>query len=216
MKNLFSAAILLIFSTVAATAQTNYEAEIAAFEAQDKATPPPAGGIVFVGSSSIRLWNGLAEAFPGKTIIQRGFGGSEISDVIRYMARVVSPYAPKQIVLYAGDNDIGQSKLSAREVYARFTTFYALARKQHPTATITYIAIKPSPARRQFMATQNEANQLIKKYLAAQRYASYIDVYTPMLNASGQPRPELFVADSLHMNAQGYDLWKQVVGPALK
>jgi lysophospholipase L1-like esterase len=216
MKNLLFAAILLFVSTVAATAQTNYEAEIAALEAQDKATPPPTGGIVFVGSSSIRLWDGLKAAFPDKAIVQRGFGGSEISDVIRYMPRLVAPFAPKQIVLYAGDNDIGQSKLSARDVYSRFTTFFALARKQHPTATITFISIKPSPARRQFMAAQNEANQLIRKYVSAQKYASYIDVYTPMLNAAGQPRPELFGADSLHLNAQGYDLWKQVVGPVLK
>jgi lysophospholipase L1-like esterase len=216
MKNLLLAATLLFISTIAATAQTNYESEIAAFEAQDKATPPPAGAILFVGSSSIRLWDGLKEAFPGKPVIQRGFGGSEISDVIRYLPRVVYPYGPKQIVLYAGDNDIAQGKLSARDVYGRFTTFYALVRKQHPTATISFIAIKPSPSRRQFMAAQTEANTLIKKYLSAQKYASFIDVYTPMLNASGQPRPELFQADSLHLNTQGYELWKQVVGPALK
>lgn len=213
---LFSLALLLTTLTRPALAQqTNYDAEIAAFEAQDKATPPPADGILFVGSSSIRLWNGLKEAFPGKPVIQRGFGGSTLSDVIRYMPRVILPYKPKQIVLYVGDNDIGQNT-TARAFYSQFLTFFALVRKQLPNTNITYIAIKPSPARRQFMPVSAEANQLIKQYLSGQRNTSFADVYTPMLGTGGQPRPELYVADSLHMSPQGYEVWKGVIAPVLK
>jgi len=217
MKNvILSLAILLTTLSLPTLAQTSFESEIAAFETQDKATPPPANGILFVGSSSIRLWEGLKEAFPGKPIIQRGFGGSTLSDVIRYIPRVVLPYNPKQVVLYAGDNDIGQNNRTARDVYSQFLTFFALVRKQLPNATITYIAVKPSPARKQFMSIQAETNRLIKQYLSGQRNTSFADVYTPMLGANGQPRPELFKADSLHMTPQGYEIWKNVIAPVLK
>lgn len=220
MKNiLFSLALLLTLLTGPTWAQqtpANLETDIAALEAQDKTTPPPANGIVFVGSSSIRLWNGLKEAFPGKPIIQRGFGGSTLGDVIKYMPRLILPYNPKQVVLYAGDNDIAQNNKTARDVYSQFLTFFMLMRKQLPNATITYIAVKPSPARRQFMPVTVEANKMIKQYLAGQKNTSFADVYTPMLGANGQPRPELFVADSLHMSPQGYEVWKGVIGPVLK
>lgn len=214
MRNFLIAVAFLLSTATASLAQkANFEPEIAAFEAQ---AAPPANGIVFVGSSSIRLWNGLTEAFPGKTVIQRGFGGSDMNDAIKYIGRILAHDRPKQIVLYEGDNDIGQGGASARDVYARFTTFFALARKMAPSATITFVAIKPSVARKQFMATQEEANRLIRTYLAGQKNASFVDVYTPMLDASGQPRAELFQADGLHMTAQGYELWKQLIGPALK
>ncbi|HEY0108157.1 MAG TPA: GDSL-type esterase/lipase family protein, partial [Fibrella sp.] len=123
---------------------------------------------------------------------------------------------PKQVVVYAGDNDLGQANKTARDLYNQFLTFFSLVRKQLPNATITYIAVKPSPARKQLLPVQAEANRMIKQYLGGQRNTSFADVYTPMLGANGQPRPELFVADSLHMNAQGYDIWKSVVGPTLK
>jgi lysophospholipase L1-like esterase len=213
---LFSLALLTMLTLPTLAQQTNYDAEIAAFEAEDKATPPPADGILFVGSSSIRLWAGLKEAFPGKPVIQRGFGGSTLSDVIRYMPRVILPYKPKQVVLYVGDNDLGQNNVTARAFYSQFLTFFALVRKQLPSATITYIAIKPSPSRRQFMPVAAEANQLIKQYLSGQRNTSFADVYTPMLGTGGQPRPELYIADSLHMSPQGYEVWKGVVAPVLK
>ncbi len=219
MKNaLLLLSLLLATAAAAQTPQTptSYTAEFAAFDAQDKATPPPANGILFVGSSSIRLWAGLPEAFPGKPVIQRGFGGSTLSDVIRHMPRVILPYQPKQIVLYAGDNDIGQANRTARDVYGQFLTFFTVVRKQLPNTTITYIAVKPSPLRRQFMPVMVETNRMIKQYLASQRNTSFADVYTPMLDAGGQPRPNLFLADSLHMNPQGYDIWKTAIAPLLK
>ena len=220
MKIKAIALLLTTCLTLTGRAQTatpaNYETEIAAFEAKDKTIPPPASPILFVGSSSIRLWAGLAEAFPGKPVVQRGFGGSEVGDVIRYSPRVITPYRPKQIVVYAGDNDIAQGKKTARDVYNSVLTLYMLVRKNVPGAMFTYISIKPSPSRRQYMAVQTEANALIRNYLGGQKNTSFVDVYTPMLNAAGQPRPELFTADSLHMNAAGYEVWKQAIAPALK
>lgn len=200
----------------ASVTPANYEPEIAAFEAKDKVTAPPASPILFVGSSSIRLWTGLAEAFPGKPVLQRGFGGSELSDLVRYSPRVINAYRPKQVVIYAGDNDIAQSKKTARDVYNGVLTLYTLMRKNLPATTFTYISIKPSPSRRQYMAVQKDANALIKNYLSGQRNTYFVDVYTPMLNAAGQPRPELFMADSLHMNAAGYAVWQQAIAPVLK
>ena len=218
MKNtLFSLAMLLTtlnLPTLAQQTPANFETEIAALEAQ--VGTAPANGILFVGSSSIRLWNDLKEAFPDKLIIQNGFGGSTLSDAIRYMPRLVLPFKPKQVVLYAGDNDIGQNNRTARDVYSQFLTFFALVRKQLPNTTITYIAVKPSPARKQFMPVAAEANRMIKQYLSGQRNTSFADVYTPMLGTNGQPRPELFMTDSLHMNPQGYEVWKAVIGPVLK
>ena len=218
MKNtLIALAMLLTTLSLPVLAQqtpANFEAEIAVLEAQ--ASTAPANGILFVGSSSIRLWNDLKEAFPDKPIIQNGFGGSTLSDAIRYIPRLVLPFKPKQVVLYAGDNDIGQNNRTARDVYSQFLTFFALVRKQLPNATITYIAVKPSPARKQFMPVATEANRMIKQYLSGQRNTSFADVYTPMLGTNGQPRPELFTADSLHMNPQGYEVWKDVIAPVLK
>ena len=216
MKNTLFALTLLLTMSAPLLAQTNYDAEFAAFDAQDKATPPPADPILFVGSSSLRLWNGIKEAFPGKPVINRGFGGSTISDAIRHMPRVILPYKPKQILLYAGDNDIAQNKMTARDVYSQFLTFFTVVRKQLPTANVTYIAIKPSPSRKEFMPVQTEANRMIKQYLAGQRNTGFVDVYTPMLGTNGQPRPDLFMPDSLHMNAQGYEVWKGVIAPVLK
>ncbi|MEZ0538352.1 GDSL-type esterase/lipase family protein [Fibrella arboris] len=215
MKNtFFSLAFLLTMLALPTLAQTNYDAEIATMEAQDKT--PPANGILFVGSSSIRYWDGLKEAFPGKPVIQRGFGGSTMSDLIRYIPKLVLPYNPKQILVYEGDNDIGQQNKTAKDVYSQFLTFFMLVRKQLPNANITYIAIKPSPSRRKSMPVAAEANQMIKQYLAGQKNTAFADVYTPMLGATGQPRPELFKADSLHMTPQGYEVWKNVIGPLLK
>ena len=199
-----------------ATTAPNYESAVAAFEAQDKTTPPPASPIVFIGSSSIKRWPDLTEAFPGKPVLQRGIDGTEVSDMIRFSPRLITPYRPRQVVLYAGDNDLGQGKKTAREVYNNVLTLFMLVRKNVPAATFTYISIKPSPSRRQNMAAQTEANALIKNYLGGQKNTSFVDVYTPMLNAAGQPRPELFTADSLHMNAAGYDIWKQAIAPVLK
>jgi len=200
-----------------AFAQTlqKFEKEITAFEQADKANPPKKGSIVFTGSSSIRLWNDLTEYFPGKTILNRGFGGSQTDEVVYYADRIVTPYKPKQVVIYSGDNDIASGK-SPEKVLADFKTLFSKIRAASPKATVTYISIKPSPSRKQHLLNINQANALIKDFLAKEKRTAYVDVYNPMLLPSGKPKPELFRADSLHMTKAGYDIWAQVLKPYLK
>jgi len=192
-----------------------FENEIRAFETQDQTSPPRRKGIVFTGSSSIRLWPELQGYFPGKPVVQRGFGGSQLSDLIRYADRIVVVYRPKQVVIYSGENDIA-AKVPAREVYERFVTLFRHLRGKLPRTSVVFIAIKPSPSRRAFRAEVEAANRLIKDFLATQKRTAFVDVFTPMLGPNGQPMPHLFKADSLHMTEAGYQIWARQLAPALR
>jgi lysophospholipase L1-like esterase len=192
-----------------------FEAEIARFAAADRAEPPAAGGIVFVGSSSIRLWPDLKRDFPGRPVLNRGFGGATLPDVIHFAPRVVLRYRPRQVVLYAGDNDLGAGR-TPEQVAADYATFVGLVRREVPAARVTFIAIKPSPSRWALAGRVRAANALIASAVAADTLASFADVFTPMLGAGGRPRPELFEADSLHMTAAGYAVWRERLAPHLR
>ena len=189
--------------------------EIARFAAADSTAPPLPGGVLFVGSSSIRMWETLAADFPGVAVLNRGFGGSELEDVIRYADRIVFPYAPRLIVLYAGDNDLTAGKPPAR-VYADYRAFADSVRARLPAACLAYISIKPSPARWALADSMRAANALIARHARTDPRLAYIDVFTPMLGPDGKPRPELFGRDKLHMNREGYDVWKAAVAPHVK
>ena len=191
-----------------------FEPEIQAFEAADRVHPPPMGGIVFVGSSSIRLWETLAADFPGAAVINRGFGGSQLSDAVRYAPRIVLPYRPRLIVLYAGDNDLAAGK-SPDQILRDYMAFVRLVRRRLPQARIAFISVKPSPARRALAAQARRTNRLVRQFSSGDRRLRYVDVYTPMLGASGAPRPELYQADSLHMTAAGYAIWRDRLTPVV-
>ncbi|HKQ37238.1 MAG TPA: SGNH/GDSL hydrolase family protein [Verrucomicrobiae bacterium] len=192
-------------------AQTNrFEAEIRAFEASDRTNPPPKRGVVFVGSSSIRLWTTLAQDFPKQHVINRGFGGSEISDSIHYAKRIVIPYRPRLVVIYAGGNDIHAGK-TPDTVFADFTNFVATLRATLPRTRIAYISIAPNPARWAEVDKVRAANRLIADYVHGHRNMEFIDVFPHMLGSDGQPRPEIYREDRLHMNEKGYALWKDIV-----
>ena len=193
----------------------NWEKEIAAFEQADKAQRPPKKGIVFTGSSSLRLWEGLNQDFPGKMILNRGFGGSQTDAVAYFADRIVVPYKPKQVVIYVGDNDLWAGK-SPEKVLADFKDLFFKIRSQVPKATITFISIKPSPSRIKILADMRETNTLVKGFLHSQKRTGYVDIYTPMLQPNGKPKPELFRADSLHMTRAGYDIWAAALKPYLK
>ena len=190
--------------------------EIQQFKKQDSKKTPPKDAILFVGSSSIRLWNGLAEDFPGHKVMNRGFGGSTLLDLKHYLNDIVLPYQPSQIVIYSGENDIAAGNVSAQDVLKRFDDVFTAIRKEMPQVPVTFISIKPSPSRQNFMPLMVEANSLIKKYLEAKPNTDYVDVYSLMLDSNGEPRNDIFVADKLHMNEKGYQIWKKAVGPALK
>jgi autotransporter-associated beta strand protein len=191
-----------------------WEPALAAFEAQDRETPPAPGGIVFLGSSSIRRWD-VERSFPDLPVVNRGFGGSEIPDCTRVVSRIVVPHAPRVVVVYAGDNDIARGR-SAAAVADDFGGLVAALGDGCPDAMIVFLAIKPSPARRQFVEPQREANRLIRAMCAGRRDVVFVDVVAPMLGADGEPRAELFVADGLHLDAPGYALWTRLVMPHLR
>jgi lysophospholipase L1-like esterase len=191
-----------------------WEKNIRKFEAKDRQEMPENGGILFVGSSSIRLWDTPA-SFPGETIINRGFGGCEISDVNHFFDRVVAPYQPQIIVFYAGDNDIASGE-TAESVVADFKTFWKSVGRQIPDCTVIYIPIKPSLSRWNLWPRMRNANQTIKQFAKQNYNLRFADIVSPMLNSEGKPRPELFVKDGLHLNAKGYQIWTRVIQGLLK
>ncbi len=190
--------------------------EIQAFKASDAKSTPPEGAILLVGSSSFTKWTDVQAYFPGYSIINRGFGGSTLTDVIRYANEIIIPYKPAQVVVYCGDNDLASSDtVTAQVVYKQFIHLFTIVRNGLPNATISFVSIKPSPSRQHLMPEMQRANALIKTFLAGQKHTSYIDVFAPMLNNAGQPIPAIFISDSLHMNAQGYAIWQKAMKPYL-
>ena len=192
-----------------------FQNEIEAFEAADRAHPPAPGGVMFLGSSSIRLWKTLAEDFPDVRPVNRGFGGSTIPDSTRYFGRIVVPHKPRLIVFYAGDNDIAAGHAPER-VFADFRSFVSLLHERLPDTRLLFISIKPSPSRAKLAPQGKEANRLIREYIATDPKLAYVDVWTPMLGEDGQLREELFGPDRLHMNRKGYVLWTSILGPIVK
>jgi lysophospholipase L1-like esterase len=182
-----------------------WEESVAAFERADRDMPPAKGAILFIGSSSIRLWN-LPQHFPDLNVVNRGFGGSQIRDVVHFANRIVIPYQPRLIVLYAGDNDIAAGK-KAEQLLSDFQEFVRVVRDKLPDTRIVFISIKPSPARWHLVAEMRRANQLIHDSMAQDDRLEYSDVHTAMIGANGQPRAELFISDGLHLNEDGYKLW---------
>ena len=203
-------------STAALTPDTQWESSIAAFTAADREHAPPPGGVVFIGSSSIRLWSDLESQFGNTAIIlKRGFGGARMADCTRYLDRVVLPYKPRLILVYAGDNDLAEGK-QPQDVLEHFTKFVERIHQALPATRIAFISIKPSPARVSWLAKIRETNELIRQFTAAGENLDFIDVFTPMLNSAGYPRGELFLTDALHLNSAGYALWKSVIGPHVR
>lgn len=207
--------VLLTASAAFAQQKTNaFEKEILAFEASDKTNPPPKHAILFTGSSSIRLWKTVVKDFPEYRVLNRGFGGSQISDCLHFFDRLVPPYEPDVIVFYCGGNDINAKK-SPETVFKDFKEFAARTRARFPKTQIAYIAIAGNPARWAQVEKVRAANQMIRDFTATQPGLSFIDVFSPMMGPDGTPQPDIFVADKLHMNEKGYAIWKRVVGEHL-
>jgi lysophospholipase L1-like esterase len=198
------------------TVDERWRDSLDAFAAADRAHAPQPGGVLFVGSSSIRLWADLEQQFQTQpVIVKRGFGGSRMADCTRYLERLVLPYQPRLVIVYAGDNDLAEGR-SPQDVLASFTAFVEGVHEALPRTRIAYLSIKPSPLREALLPKIQEANGLIAQYVAAQPELAYIDIFSKMLDADGHPRKELFSADSLHMNESGYALWKAVIDPFLR
>ncbi len=187
--------------------------DMAAFAAQDKAHPPKTGGILFVGSSSIRLWD-LKKSFPDLPVTNRGFGGSQVSDSVEHFDELITPHKPRVIVFYAGDNDIAAKK-SPAEVAGNFEKFMAKVHQIFPKTHIVYIPIKPSGSRWGMIEPQREQNKLVREKFAEDKLFTYLEVEPLMLKADGTPDDELFVKDHLHMNEAGYAKWVSLLRPLL-
>ncbi|MBN8923852.1 MAG: hypothetical protein BGP10_08270 [Rhodanobacter sp. 68-29] len=216
MKILLSLSLLLALVSCAVCADeaphAYWNPAIAAFEAADRANPPPQGAVLFIGSSSIEHWKSVATDFPEAKVINRGFGGSEIGDSTYFADRIVAPYHPRAIVMYAGDNDIYAGHTPQR-VRDDFAAFVRKVRSFDPGVPVAFVAIKPSVARRALLPQISQANALVREYAATQQGVSYIDVYTPMLGKDGQPQQQWFGPDGLHMDHSGYALWIGLLKP---
>jgi len=196
------------------SASEKWESEIAAFEQADRRAPPPSGGIVFVGSSTIRLWKSLADDFRDYPVINRGFGGSELADSVYFADRIVIPYKPRLVVLFAGTNDINAGR-SPQQVCDDFKAFVAKVRAALPETRIAYLSISPAPVRWSQADRQQEANRLIQEVIRQGDNLDYIDEWSQFLGPDGKPREELFQPDRLHSNEAGYKLRAQIVRPHL-
>jgi len=194
---------------------SRWEPDIRAFEQADVAHPPPSDGVVFIGSSSIRLWTTLSADFPGVPIVNRGFGGSQLPEVTAFVRRIVTPYRPRQVIVYCGGNDINEGR-SAADVLADSKALAAAIHAALPATRIAFITIGPNPARWPQIETVRAANRLVAAWAATDPRISVIDVFNAMLGPDGLPKPDIFVEDRLHMNAKGYGLWRAIVGPHLR
>ncbi len=207
------AALSLQLNAVAQDARP-FWSEIEAFRKQDSLDMPAKNGIVFVGSSSFRMWQDAEQIFKKYQVINRGFGGSTLADAINYLDYLVFPYEPRQVVIYSGENDVANG-VSATETFDRFKTLVTRIREKQPEVPLVYLSMKESPSRKQFRDTLLKANSMIKDYISTLPKAVYVDVNAKMLDKNGDTRPELFREDMLHMKKQGYDIWKKALTPYL-
>jgi lysophospholipase L1-like esterase len=193
-----------------------FEKEINKFKHDDSIQKPAANAILFVGSSSFTKWTDVQTYFPNHTIINRGFGGSTLLEVLMYADNVILPYQPKQVVVYCGENDLASSdSITAEQVAYRFIALFDIIRKTWKDKPIAFVSIKPSPSRDRIRNKVIEANKIIKAFLETKTNTAFIDVYSKMLTPEGNPMPDIFLADRLHMNAKGYAIWQKVIEPYL-
>ncbi len=212
-------AFVLLAISGAASAQADriaqWKPDIDALTANDAAHPPPQHAVLFVGSSSIKNWAPtIAQDFPHIPVIDRGFGGSQLADSTRFADRIIVPYRPAVVVLYAGDNDINEGR-TAEQVIDDFKQFVVRVRKDLPRTAILYITIKPSTSRWKLWPQMHAANDGIAAWAKTQKDVRVVDVASRMLDANGQPRPELLLDDGLHMRPAGYAIWIDALKPVL-
>lgn len=214
MKIIRNIIILFLFISISSYAQDYqriWQNEINSFDSLN-GNFPLQEGILFTGSSSIKFWKDPAKDFNNPMILNRGFGGSQIIDLIENFDQVILEYHPKKIVIYSGDNDIQAGK-SAEIVFGDFCTLLGMIQAKLPDAEIFYIAIKPSLNRWNKVLEMKKANTMINEYLNYKSNASFVDVFSPMIGISGKPDKKWFIEDGLHMTAEGYQLWTEILAP---
>lgn len=214
MKKIYNLLVVFLFVAASVQSQENipFWNEVQSFKKQDSLKFPATNQILFIGSSSFTMWQDVAQYFPKHKILNRAFGGSSLTDLIRFRYDVVYPYQPKQIVMYCGENDFaGSDTVTIEMVVQRFKTLFGLIRARYAAVPFVYVSMKPSPSRAHLMPKFAKANNQIQQFLATKSKTSYADVYSSMLKADGTPREDIFIGDNLHMNAKGYAIWKKVL-----
>lgn len=204
---------VLLVPSVLFAEENPYEKTIQKFEAEDAANPPGPDRIIFYGSSSIRFWK-TDEDFADLNVLNRGFGGSVTSDALLFADRVVIKHKPRLIVFYEGDNDLA-SDMTPQEVFEDIQTFFRKVNRDSPDTKIIFVAIKPSIARWNLIDKIRETNNMVREYAAANPFVHFLDVEPVMLGPDGKPKPELFIADGLHLSRAGYDEWNKLIRPLL-
>ena len=192
-----------------------WEKEVAAYERMDRTNPPPKGGLLFLGSSTIRLWSTLGRDFPGRPVLNRGVGGCEIVDDTHFADRLVFPYAPRKILFRAGGNDLWAGK-SPEQVCADFKVFVATVHAKLPETDILFVSWSPTPSRWRQADKEKALNQMVEQFVRGKPHLGYIETYDMVLGPDGKPRRELFRPDMLHFNAAGYKLLTARVRPYLE
>jgi lysophospholipase L1-like esterase len=205
--------IIFLFVITTLTAQTTgpFEKEIISFEKADSINPPKKQQVLFIGSSSFRLWSDFSERFKDYAVINRGFGGSELSDITLYAHRILIPYRPSKVFIYGGENDISHDQ-SAAQVFKEFMELFNLVSKELPNTRFYYISPKLSPSRLKYKAQLEDFNKKVSAFIKKQPCNwTFIDVYHPMLSKDGSPQADIFLPDKLHMNSKGYDIWEKLI-----
>lgn len=210
-SNLIISCLLLWVLPGAAQLSNKWELSIQQFEKQDAINKPPAGAILFVGSSSIAQWKDIQAWFPEYRVLNRGFGGSEFSDLLHYAHRVILPYKPSKIFIYEGDNDVAAGKSPAL-IFSQAVKLREIIRKALPDVPVVFISVKPSIARWHMKSNFLAVNEKLKRYARRKPLTMFADVWTPMLDKSGKVLP-VFLADDLHMTAAGYKIWQKALNP---
>lgn len=196
-----------------AVAQTPwpFENEIRNFEKEDRFNPPKKQQILFIGSSSIRLWADFDERFKDYPVIRRGFGGSELSDVVHYAKRILIPYQPSKVFIYVGENDIARNQ-GVEQAYKEFLDLYRVVSENLPDTRVYYISAKPSPKLKEYKNQLEEFNRKVKSFISSKGCSwTFIDVYHAMLASNGLPLQGIYLKDQLHLNSKGYDIWEKLI-----
>lgn len=218
MKKWIWIVALFCFTSHVSFAQSNasFKPEIDAFLKKDQEKMPPKNAILFIGSSSIRKWTDLAASFPKYPVINRGFGGSQLSNLIYYADKIIYPYQPRQVMIYCGENDFDYDRsVTADTVFARFKTLFEQVRAHLPQANIGFISIKLSPSRKFAWDKIRATNKKIKEFILGQSQASYVDITKDMFDDNGQAITSLFQPDMLHLKPAGYKIWQKDIQPYL-
>jgi lysophospholipase L1-like esterase len=207
--------LIITVQTLSAQNKPLYWDDVQTIKRYDEMYEPPYQPILFIGSSSIRKWNDLERTFADYVVLNRGIGGAVVNDITYYLNDLVFPYHPRQIVIYVGENDLPDENSTADSVLNRTKRLIEGIRAKLPETSILYISMKPSPSRQKYQPKAIEANGLIREYLKADENITFIDIFSLMLTPEGKLRPELFVGDMLHMNGEGYKIWRTAIAPYL-